>query len=193
MKPSTPILAILALVAVAALGWAASVEDHRYDPLTTSLASQLRAQMVDKPAPPLSLPDLDGRIRTLAEHRGRVVLINFWASWCEPCRREFPSMLELARSLKDRPFHIIAISQDEDEAAMRAFLKEQGYEPSDFTVLRDGDGSTAKRWGTELLPESYLVDRDGQTVLRFQSAYVWTADPIVQLIQRVSRQAWKLR
>jgi hypothetical protein len=102
-------------------------------------------------------------------------------------------MLELARSLKDRPFHIVAISQDEDDAAMRAFLKEQGYEPSDFTVLRDPDGSTAKRWGTELLPESYLVDRDGQTVLRFQSAYEWTGDPIVQLIQRVSRQAWKLR
>lgn len=129
MKPRTLILALLAFVAVAALGWAASVEDHRYDPLTTSLARQLRAQMVDQPAPPLSLADLDGRIRTLTEHRGRVVLINFWASWCEPCRREFPSMLELARSLKDRPFHIVAISQDEDEAAMRAFLKEQGYDP----------------------------------------------------------------
>lgn len=193
MKPPTLIFAALLLVALAALGWAASVEDHRYDPLTTSLARQLRAQVVDQPAPPVSLPDLDGRLRGLEQDRGRVLLVNFWASWCEPCRREFPSMLELARSLKDRPFHIVAISQDEDETAMRAFLTQQGYQPSDFTVLRDADGSTSKRWGTERLPESYLVDREGQVVLRFQSAYEWTADPIVQVVQRVSRQAWKLR
>lgn len=193
MKPPTLIFAAILLVALAALGWAASVEDHRYDPLTTSLARQLRAQVVDQPAPPVSLPDLDGRLRGLEQDRGRVLLVNFWASWCEPCRREFPSMLELARSLKDRPFHIVAISQDEDETAMRAFLTQQGYQPSDFTVLRDADGSTSKRWGTERLPESYLVDREGQVVLRFQSAYEWTADPIVQVVQRVSRQAWKLR
>ncbi len=193
MKPPTLIFAALLLVALAALGWAASVEDHRYDPLTTSLARQLRAQVVDQPAPPVSLPDLDGRLRGLEQDRGRVLLVNFWASWCEPCRREFPSMLELARSLKDRPFHIVAISQDEDATAMRAFLTQQGYQPSDFTVLRDADGATSKRWGTERLPESYLVDREGQVVLRFQSAYDWTADPIVQVVQRVSRQAWKLR
>lgn len=193
MKPSTLILALPAALALVALGWAAGVEDHRYDPLTTSLAGQLRAQMVDRPAPPVALTDMEGRPVSLGSFRGRVVLVNFWASWCEPCRREMPSMLELARSLKDRPFHILAISQDEDDAAMRTFLREQGYRDSDFTVLRDPDGATAKRWGTELLPESYLVDREGQVVLRFQSAYDWTADPIVQLVQRVSRQAWKLR
>ncbi len=175
------------------LGWASEIEDHRFDPLTTSLVRELNAQMVDRPAPPFALPAPDGRLVSLAEHRGRVVLVNFWASWCEPCRREMPSMIELARRIGDRPFDLVAISHDEDPAAMQAFLDSVGYRPTDFKVVRDPTGAVGRSYGTELLPESYLVDREGRIVARFQSSYEWTADPVVKLIERVSKQAWKLR
>lgn len=110
-------------------------------------------------APPLALQDLDGRVHRLEDYRGQVVLINFWATWCEPCREEMPSMNRLRASLAGRPFEVLAINLAESEPRIRRFLEQL---PLDFPVLMDRDSAAAKRWQARLLPVSFLIGPDGR-------------------------------
>src|SRR5688572_27761277 len=87
-------------------------------PLSVQGASAL-APGDGRAAPPLSLQDTEGRRHTLAGYRGNVVLINFWATWCEPCRREMPSIQRLKEKLSDKPFVVLAVNVDEPEARVR--------------------------------------------------------------------------
>lgn len=108
-----------------------------------------------------TFPDLAGASLegTLPELRNRVVLVDFWASWCGPCKKSFPVMAELHRKYQPRGLEIIAISVDEKKAAMDAFLKKS--QPP-FTVVRDAQGHLAEIAGLETMPTSYLVGPDGR-------------------------------
>ena len=75
-------------------------------------------------APPLALQDLEGRPHRLEDYRGKVVLVNFWATWCEPCREEMPSMNKLRASLAGRPFAVLAVNLGESEARIRRFMEQ---------------------------------------------------------------------
>ena len=109
--------------------------------------------------PPLSLQDLDGRPHRLEDYRGKVVLINFWATWCGPCREEMPSMNNLRASLAGRPFVVLAVNLAEPEARIRRFMEEV---PLDFLILLDRDTAVAKAWKARILPASFLVGADGR-------------------------------
>jgi thiol-disulfide isomerase/thioredoxin len=111
------------------------------------------------PAPELVLQALDGPAHRLADYRGRVVLVNFWATWCEPCRDEMPSMQRLKEKLAGRPFAVLAVNLDEPEARIRTFLSRMKV---DFTVLLDPGRAAAKSWNARILPASYLVGPDGR-------------------------------
>ncbi len=130
-------------------------------------------------APPLALSDVEGRVYRLDEYRGKVVLVNFWATWCEPCREEMPSMNRLRASLAGRPFEVLAVNLAESESRIRRFLEQL---PLDFPVLMDRDSGAAKAWQARLLPASFLVGPDGRIRYSVTGGIDWTDDRVRKAI-----------
>jgi peroxiredoxin len=134
-------------------------------------------------APAFSLPVAGGAELTLASLRGRVVFVNFWATWCAPCRQEAPSLERLYRSLRDEGFEVLAISIDApaDDAAVEAFTRE--FELT-FPIPRD----TAKRvydaYRASGVPETFLVDRQGRVLERFVGPQDWDDPRYARAIRR---------
>jgi thiol-disulfide isomerase/thioredoxin len=133
---------------------------HVLDPV--SLLAQAPTLGRDVFAPAFVLPDLAGRTVRLQDFRGKVTLVNFWASWCAPCRDEFPHMAELSREFAKRPFAIAAISDDVSDEKMRAFVRE--FRPP-FPVLV-GKGGMKAIYHYRGLPYSVLLDRNGRIIER---------------------------
>lgn len=104
------------------------------------------------------LPDLAGSQRGLAELRGKVVLVNFWASWCTPCLTEMPSIQRLAEMLHDEPFAVIGVNVSESKLRVRTMAQRLGL---DFPILLDEQGETFKSLGATVLPTTYVLDGDG--------------------------------
>ncbi|MET0081274.1 MAG: TlpA disulfide reductase family protein, partial [Candidatus Thiodiazotropha lotti] len=111
------------------------------------------------PALPFRLPTLDGDYKQLRDYRGRVVLVNFWASWCTPCRAELPSMNRAWERLKSSGLAMLAINLGEDRAAVNAFLRDY---PIDFEVLMDERGRISQRWRIKALPTTLVLNKRGQ-------------------------------
>ena len=134
--------------------------------------------------PPLALEDLAGRTHSLADYRGSVVLVNFWATWCEPCRAEMPSMNQLRGSLQGRRFEVLAVNLAEPLSRIEKYLDTM---PLGFPLLRDRDSATAKAWKARLLPASYLIGRDGRIRYVAYGEIDWTSEPVrekvLQLLQ----------
>jgi len=134
--------------------------------------------------PPLALEDLAGKTHRLADYRGSVVLVNFWATWCEPCRAEMPSMDRLRRSLEGRRFEVLAVNLAEPVSRIQKYLDTL---PLGFPVLRDRDSAAAKAWKARLLPASYLIGRDGRIRYVAYGEIDWTSEPVrekvLQLLQ----------
>jgi thiol-disulfide isomerase/thioredoxin len=139
------------------------------------------------PAPDFDLPRLgaDGagsgpRRLTLEELAGRVVLVNFWASWCEPCEREMPAMERLYAALPREQFELVAVAIDESEAEVQAF--QDRYQLS-FPIVLDLDKAVSATYQTMGVPESLLIDRDGQVVERYVGPREWDAPEYVGRIR----------
>jgi thiol-disulfide isomerase/thioredoxin len=118
---------------------------------------------VTRPAEPtattdLDLPDLAGRPVRLRAFRGRVVLVNFWASWCAPCREEMPALEALARELDPRGLTVVGVNFKESRREVEAFVKEHGLT---FPIVLDGDGRVSERHQVFALPVTLVVDRRG--------------------------------
>jgi thiol-disulfide isomerase/thioredoxin len=129
------------------------------------LSNKVTALSEPVPAPALHLDDLDGVGHDLAGLRGRLVLVNFWATWCPPCRREMPSMERLHRTLKDQGLTVLAVDLGEDAETVFAFTGQLDPAPT-FPMLMDPEGKTAEAWGVLGLPTSFVVDPQGRIVLR---------------------------
>lgn len=114
----------------------------------------------------LSLRDLQGQTRELGEFKGKVVLVNFWASWCEPCRDEMPALEELRQKYGEKGFEIIAVNFAESGQRIQSFLKAFMPDGVSFVILQDRNSHAYKKWGVRALPASYLIGRDG--LLRWQ-------------------------
>lgn len=111
-------------------------------------------------APDFTLPGVQQTVR-LQEMRGTVVYLDFWASWCTPCRQSFPWMNAMQQRHQEQGLNILAINLDEDEQAARDFLAQH---EANFTIAFDNTGSIAEHYGLKGMPTSYLIDRDGQIV-----------------------------
>ena len=114
---------------------------------------------IGQPAPAFSLPSVQTNTQvSLQQFAGKVVYVDFWASWCAPCRVSFPALNALYATLKSHGFEVVAINLDEDKANAEKFLKEI---PANFTVLRDGTGEWADKYVVESMPTSFIVDSQG--------------------------------
>ena len=111
-------------------------------------------------APGFTLPGQNKNIQ-LSQYRGKVVYLDFWASWCEPCKRSFPWMNELQSLYGEDGFEIIAVNLDTSRKDAEAFLKEM---PATFDIAFDKSGKTAQAYNLKAMPSSYLIDRKGQLV-----------------------------
>lgn len=114
---------------------------------------------VDKPAPAIALPQLQSeQMLTLASLQGRVVLLDFWASWCGPCRQSLPEYQKLRDEFSRDDFEVLAVSVDEERDDALAFLKKF---PLQFPLLLDAGSEVARAYGLKGMPSSYLIDRHG--------------------------------
>jgi cytochrome c biogenesis protein CcmG/thiol:disulfide interchange protein DsbE len=131
----------------------------------TGGASSASEILGNLPAPAFSLKDRDGRVHTLADFKGRVVLIDFWASWCAPCKQSFPALDSLHQEFHDVGLEVVAINVDEDTKNAHEFLA--GKSPV-MTVLFDPKGKSPEAFKVEGMPSSFLIDRDGRVRFRHQ-------------------------
>jgi thiol-disulfide isomerase/thioredoxin len=145
-------------------------------------AGPARAVPVAKgPAPDFSLDDLDGRPHRLADYRGRVVLLNFWASWCPPCRVEMPSIERLYQSHSKRPFMVLGLNQR--ESAQDAFASLGLFSPMPtFPILLDSRGQVAKTYGVEGLPCSFVIGKDGTLQAKAEGARDFSSKAVLKYI-----------
>ena len=124
-------------------------------------------------APDFVLPDLAGQAVRLSALRGKVVVLNLWATWCPPCREEMPSMERLYQRMRGRDFQLLAVSQDEDGAKMvEPFVSEMKLS---FPVLIDPDHLVGDRYGVWGYPETFVIDREGRIVERVIGPRDWAS------------------
>ena len=134
-----------------------------------------------------SLPLVSGNGDTLSlsDLRGQVVFVNFWATWCAPCRDEMPSMESLYRQFRDRGLEIIAVNIQENEQDVADFMRDYGLT---FPALLDLNGRVSSNYGVQAIPTSYLIDREGNIVVRKVGSIDWDTQEIRSAIEMLLNQ-----
>lgn len=122
------------------------------------LCSVVQAGELSGPAPKFNLTSFDGKKMSLADLKGQVVMVNFWASWCGPCRQEMPILNDIYKTYKKAGFILVGINLDEDKGDAEGFMKKV---PVKFPVLHDPDGAVAEKYKNQAMPSSYFIDRKG--------------------------------
>ena len=125
---------------------------------------------------------LDGKKVTLRDFRGKVVFLNFWASWCAPCREEMPAMEELYQAFKDKGFVVMAVNVKESQKAAAAFSTELKLT---YPILLDPKGEVSVLYGAWALPLTYLIDREGVIVARAFGPRAWAGQEARALIKQL--------
>ncbi len=170
---------IVALVGTAILALAFGVvwmQSSKYEPLVVGMN-----------APDFSLPDLQGKNQRLSAYRGKVIFLNFWATWCKPCKEEMPSMQVLWDNLKQEDFVMLAISMDRVTTTKEIppFVENMKLT---FPILTDSWGQTDKRYKLMGVPETYIIDQNGVLREKVIGPRDWTRpesmETIVQLLQK---------
>ena len=135
-------------------------------------------------APPFSIKDIHGDIISLSHFKDRVVILNFWASWCEPCVDELPSMMELIDRFQGELI-LIAVSADENLEDMRSFLMAFQVDSLHIKVIWDKDMVLAKKYGTEVLPESYIFGKNNHFHRKVSGELRWDSPEAILFFKKV--------
>ncbi|MBW2057440.1 MAG: TlpA family protein disulfide reductase [Deltaproteobacteria bacterium] len=130
-------------------------------------------------APDFTLQDLDGTAVSLRDFRGKLVLLNFWASWCPPCRAEIPSMKKLQDRLKEEDFVLLAVDLRESSERVRSFRDKEGL---NFLVLLDTDGAVGIAYAVRSIPTTYLIDSKGYIIGAALGPRDWGGTEVLGLI-----------
>jgi len=139
-----------------------------------------RAVSVGSLAPDFTLENMQGKKVSLSQYRGKVVIVNFWATWCPPCRREMPSMEVLYQTFKDEGLVLLAINvEKEGRRAVAKFLQESPYT---FPILIDDQSEAQKLYNVFQYPESFIVDPNGVVVKKVIGAVPWMGGDIYNLL-----------
>ena len=144
---------------------------------------------IGKPAPDFTIQDSDRSV-TLSQLRGKIVVLNFWATWCPPCVDEMPSLVQLQRQFQDKGVTVLGVSVDDDANDYHKFLKDHGI---DFLTVREGGTKTntgivspiANKYGTLKIPETYIIDRSGIIRRKFIGPVDWKQQEILEYLTRL--------
>jgi peroxiredoxin len=134
------------------------------------------------PAPDFALPDIHGKLHRLSDYRGRPVIVNFWATWCPPCREEIPSMNRAWRELSTAGIMILAVDVGEDADTVFVFTADY---PAEFPLLLDVSGEVVGRWPVKGLPTSYVIAPDGTLAYRAIGGRAWDDPDLLERIKRL--------
>lgn len=129
--------------------------------------------------PALAQPDLKGKIHKLEDYRGKVVMVQFWATWCPPCLKEMPAMQRLEQKMAGKPFAILAVNMGESDKAVREFLAKTKV---NFTVLMDEEGNAVGGWKVFVAPSTFLIDAQGNVRYTLQGGAEWDQAEYVKAI-----------
>jgi|KBSSwiStaDraftv2_1062776.scaffolds.fasta_scaffold470339_2 thiol-disulfide isomerase/thioredoxin len=138
------------------------------------------------PTAALNLKDLGGKNVNLADYRGKVVVVNFWATWCAPCIAEMPSMQTLRDKLGSTKFDVLAVNYQEGTPRINDFLKKR---PLTLTILRDADGAARTAWGVKVFPTSFVVDAEGRIRYTVQGDVEWLSPKVESQIRELLPKA----
>ncbi|MBS4099498.1 MAG: TlpA family protein disulfide reductase [Sulfuricella sp.] len=161
-------LAFLTFVVLAAPAWALDLKPYK-----------------GGPTPPLALKDLSGTSHDLRNYAGKVVMVQFWATYCAPCIKEMPSVERLKIKLAGKPFAILAVNMGEDEKEVRAFLKKLKV---DFTILMDTDAQAIGDWKVFVAPSTFIVDVQGKIRYTLQGGAEWDTPELMQAIEAMTAE-----
>ena len=149
-------------------------------------AGELEAMQGAPTAPRLKLEGLDGQLHSLKSHRGQVVLVNFWGTWCPPCVAEMPSLQRLQSQLSDERFTLLTVNYGENAHRVAHFRDQRGL---DIRVLLDPDLAAADAWGVDFLPTSFRLDTEGRVRYRAYGELDWDTPEVVDRVERLLREA----
>ena len=138
-----------------------------------------------KPAPDFELVDTDGKLHRLSDYRGKTVILNFWATWCPPCREEIPSMNRAWRQLAQEDVVMLAVNMGEDEDTIFVFTADY---PAEFPLLLDRDGSVIAQWPVKGLPTTYIIAQDGSIAYRAIGGRNWDDSDIMDILRALQKQ-----
>ncbi len=142
-------------------------------------------EMEKSGVPDFTLKNLGGEDITLSAYKGKVVIVNFWASWCEPCVKEFPSLIRLLNQYP-KEVVLLAVSADYTLEDLVGFTKAfKVSDVSNFIVMWDSKKKVAELFGTEVLPESYIIDKDGQLVRKVAGVEEWDSPMALQFFRQL--------
>ncbi|MBI5330443.1 MAG: TlpA family protein disulfide reductase [Betaproteobacteria bacterium] len=156
-------------------GWVAAADLPPLSRALTVLAEP-------KPAPALRLPDLDGKTVDLAALRGKLVVVNFWATWCPPCRREMPSLERLRRQLGPQGLEVLAVDVGEDVDTVFAFTGQLEPGP-EFRILLDRDSAAMQAWKVKGLPTTFVADPSGKVIFRAVGGREFDHESVIKQLQ----------
>lgn len=132
------------------------------------------------PRPDLVLPDLEGRAFDLGDLEGKVVVVNFWASWCTPCIQEMPSLNRLADAMTERPFAVVGVNVEEGELRVKTAVRRLGI---GFPVLLHKEGAAFHRWEATVLPTPYVLDGEGHVRYVGRGPLEWDGAEIIEQVE----------
>jgi len=134
-------------------------------------------------APPFTLKTVDGETRDLGQFRGKVILLNFWATWCAPCRDEMPALERLEKSFEGKNLVVVAVAADRGKKAMHTVKDYCRMHDIGFTVFLDPDGSVRDTYEVSALPTSYIIGKDGKFLGKIFGARDWAAPASLKLFE----------
>lgn len=136
--------------------------------------------LIGKKAPDFTLKDINNRPFNLSSLRGKVVILNFWATWCPPCRAEMPSLNNLYREYRNKGLEVVAISTDRSYTVIKDYISKN---PSDITILIDTDNKVSRQFKVFSIPTTFLIDRNGIIIERYLGEENWTSPEIKKKIK----------
>ncbi len=177
------LLSGLGLIFFILFGWylmvlRASTEQERF-----GACFALEPELLDMPAPTFTLKDLNGKKHRLEDYRGKVVFLNFWATWCPPCVEELPSLDALFRTADPRTFTILTVSVDDSAEVVKRFFSQHRRVAIHLPVLMDSSRNVPAAFGTKKFPESYIIDGQGNVRFRFINKRDWSQPESLQCLQ----------
>ena len=149
---------------------------------TPSLAGGELKTWDHRPTPAFALNDVSGKPVRLEDFKGKVVLINFWATWCAPCIAELPSMQRLRDKLSLQGFEVLAVNYKESEKKIEEFLKKR---PLNMTIPRDADGALGLAWGVRTFPTTFIIDTDSKIRYSVTGDVDWTSPSVESKIREL--------